>query len=66
MTVQLNIIIADAIPTSLEDLRAYLTSVTGIRQDDQILLNSKGRHVRLQNYLTEVSRIIKHRLFVPN
>lgn len=48
------IVISDAIPTSLEDLRAYLATATGIKQEDQILLNSKGRHVRLQNYLTEV------------
>jgi autophagy-related protein 11 len=49
------IVVSDPIPTSLEDLTAYLATVTGIRQDDQILLNSKGRRVRLQNYLTEVS-----------
>ena len=56
------IVISDSIPTSLDDLRIYLANVTGIQTEDQILLNSKGRHVRLQNYLTEVS--ITNRLFL--
>ena len=46
-------IVPDSIPTTLEDLRAYLSKATSIRPQDQILLTSKGKHVKLQNFLTE-------------
>jgi autophagy-related protein 11 len=40
--------------TSLDNLRSWVSQVTTIPAQDQILLTSKGKHVKLQALLTEV------------
>lgn len=41
-------------PSTLEALHSWIAKVTDIKETDQIILTSKGRHVQQQTLLTEV------------
>lgn len=45
---------AAPVPTSLDALRQWVAKASSIPAQDQILLTSKGKHVKLQTLLTEV------------
>jgi hypothetical protein len=44
-------------PTTLEALHSWVAKTTEIKETDQIILTSKGKHVQQQTLLTEVGSL---------
>jgi autophagy-related protein 11 len=47
------IVISKSIPNDLANLATYLADATGISPENQLLLNPKGKQIRLENYLSD-------------